>query len=337
MTIPVYMPMARKKQIPYATMAPNFDMARNLKEIHGDPTKIYEFIGMDDFVGVEWYQRIRFEVDAGRIEVPLLYTPIYDEVVDSTLPETLKIKNWGASGVIFDEVFEGGEVKFIGVTSSEAAVSQRQFGVGLEYDKRLIMFNQLWQLARMEREVGRAHNALLNHLHLSPILNFTYTGPNQTPANTTGGTPTEKLYLTLEDAIVASQSDTTNPRMGPYVLLVHPAKAFSLQRALTRVPQVGFKQDGNIEQFISAIVGYSGWTGTRGKKTVTYPGVTATKGYLINTVYRSEDFVSLVKQPLESAQGNADVSRFILNQIVWDVWLGVYSNPLRAVEEITFP
>ena len=50
-----------------------------------------------------------------------------------------------------------------------------------------------------------------------------------------------------------------------------------------------------------------------------------------------EDFLSLVKQPLESAQGNADVSRFIMDQIVWDVWLGIYANVIRAVEEITWP
>src|SRR5215471_1262636 len=333
MTIPVYMPVARKNPIPYAKMAPGFDLAKNVREVHGNPNVIYEFIGTDEF-GPEWYERIRFEVNAGRLETPILYTPIYDEVVDASLPEVQTIKNWGSSGVIFDEVFEGGEVKFIGITTATASVSQRQFGVGLEYDKKLIMFNQLWQLARMEREVGRAYNALQNHLHLSPILTYAFAAANQTPANTTGATATEKLFATIEAGIVHAQTDTTNPRMGPYVLLVHPSKAFAVQRALTRVPQVTFAQDSDIGSYISAIVGYAGWSGTRGKKAVTYAGCSTTKGYLINTVYRGEDFLSLVKQPLESAQGNADVTRFIQNQIVWDVWLGVYANVLRSTEEL---
>lgn len=336
MAIPYLGAVARKKQIPYATMAPNFDLSKNVREMSGGDHRLFEFIGADDF-GPEWYTRVRFEVNAGRLEVPLLYGPVYDEVVDATLPEVQQVKNWGPGGFIFEEIHEGGEVKFGQITAAEAFVSQRQFAVGVEYTKKLVMFNQLWEIARIERAVGRAHNALLNYLHFAPIMDYAYGAANQTAAATAGVTTTEDWYLTIENAIVHAQADTANQRQGPYILLVHPSKNFMLQRALTRVPQVGFALDGNIEQFISSIIGYSGWTGTRGKKTITYPAVTATKGYLINTGFRGEDFISLVKQPLESAQGNADVSRFILDQIVWDVWLGIFSNPARAVEEITFP
>lgn len=329
-------PKATREKIPYKQMAPGFDLAKSLKEKQIGGQTVYEFIGADDF-GPEWYERVTYEVDAGRQQVPLVYEPFYDIVEDSNLPETQTVKNWGPGGFIFEELFEGSEVKFGQITSSEASVSQRSFGVGIEYSKKLVMFNQLWQVARMERAVGEAHNALLNHLHLSPILNYTYTSPNQTAAVTGGVTTTEDWFLTIESAIVNSQSDTTNPRNGPYLLLTHPAQGFLLQRALTRVPQEGFQQDSNMADFITAIVGYNGWSGVRGKKTVTYPGVTLGKGYLVNTAYQNEDFLSLVKQALEQAQGNADVSRFILDQIVWDVWLGVYANPARAVEEITFP
>jgi len=110
-----------------------------------------------------------------------------------------------------------------------------------------------------------------------------------------------------------------------------------VQRMMNRVPQEGFALDSTASQQISTVIGYAGWSGTRGKKTVTYPGITMGKAYLISTSYQGDDFVSLVKQPLESAQGNADVSRFIMDQIVWDVWLGIYANPLRSVEEITWP
>ena len=297
---------------------------------------VYEFIGSDDF-GAEWYERTRFEVDAGRQRVPILYEPIYDIVVDAGLPETLNIKNWGPGGFVLEEIFEGGEVKFGHVTTSEAAVSQRQFGVGLEYSKKLVMFNQLWQIARIERAVGEAHNALLNHLHLYPIINFSYTSANQTAAVTSGATTTEDWFLTLEAAVVAGMNDTSNPRNGPYVLLIHPSQQFMVERALSRVPQEGFRQDSTALANITTVIGYAGWTGVRGRKETTYPGVTAGKGYLINTAYREQDFLSLVRQPLDSVRGNPDVSRFILEQIVWDVWLGVYANPERAVEEITFP
>ena len=335
MSVP-YIGNTGRKDLPYYQFAPGFDMAKSLREVNNGGQSVYEFIGSDDF-GPDWYQRVRYEVDAGRQRVPTVYEPIYDIIVDSSLPETQLVKNWGPGGFVFEEVFEGGEVKFGHIVSAEAAVSQRQFGVGLEYTKKLVMFNQLWQIARIERAVGEAHNALLNHLHIFPITSFAYTAPNQTAAVTSGVTTTEDWFLTLEAAIVASQADTANPRMGPYVLLSHPAQSFMLQRAMSRVPQEGFRMDSNATEFISSVIGYSGWTGIRGKKTVTYPGITMGKGYLINTGYKSDDFQSLVKQPLESAQGNADVSRFIMDQIVWDVWLGIYANPVRAVQEITFP
>ena len=143
--------------------------------------------------------------------------------------------------------------------------------------------------------------------------------------------------MTIEAAVVNSSADTDNPRNGPYALLVHPSQRFMVERALNRVPQQGFAMDSTALSSISTVIGYSGWTGTRGKKTVTYTGVTSGKGYLVNLAYRDEDFLSLVKQPLEATQGNPDVSRFIQEQTVWDVWLAIYANPLRAVEEITFP
>jgi hypothetical protein len=325
-----------RKELPYYQFAPDFDMAKHLKEVKLGGQSVLEFIGSDDFTS-DWYQRVTYEVDAGRQDIPTVYEPIYDIVVDRSLPETMLVKNWGPGGFVFEELFEGSEVKFGQITAAQAAVSQRQFGVGVEYDKKVVMFNQLWQIARIERAVGQAHNALLNHLHLSPLLTYAYTAPNQTPAATTGTGLTENWFLTLEAAIVESQTDTTNPRMGPYILLVHPSQVFMLERALNRVPQTGFARDSSASQFISTVIGYSGWTGTRGKKTVTYPGVATNKGYLINTAFKNFDFQSFVKQPLESAQGNADVSRFILDQIVWDVWLGIYANPARAVEEITWP
>lgn len=325
-----------RKELPYYQLAPGFDLSKNLREVRVNGQIVYEFIGADDFAA-DWYTRVTYEVNAGRQRVPIVYEPIYDIVIDANLPETLNMKNWGPGGFVFEEVFEGGEVKFGHIVSAEVSVSQRQFGVGLEYSKKLMMFNQLWQIARIERAVGEAHNALLNHMHLSPILTFAYTAANQTAAITTGTTTTEDWFLTLESAIVSAQSDTVNPRSGPYILLCHPAQMFMVQRMLNRVPQEGFAMDSTASQQISAVIGYSGWTGTRGKKTVTYPGVTLGKAYLISTSYREDDFVSLVKQPLESAQGNADVSRFIMDQIVWDVWLGIYANPTRSVEEITWP
>lgn len=327
---------ALREIVPYSEAMPGVRLSDIVRETRQGGRVVYEFIGADDF-GSEWYERTRFEVEAGRAAVPLVYEPIYDIIVDSNLPETLKLQTLGPGGFVFEEVFEGGEVKFASVASSEASVSQRQFAVGLEYTKKLVMFNQLWSVARMERWAGEAHNALLNHLHLYPIINYTYTAANQTAAVTSGSTTTEDWFLTLEAAIVNSMEDTTNPRPGPYALLSNPAQMFMVQRMLSRETQQEFKLDSTASDLVQTAIGYRGWTGTRGAKTTTYAGVTSGKSYLVDLSHKDQDFASYVKQSLEQAQGNADVSRFILEQVIWDIWLGVYANPLRAVEEITWP
>src|SRR5690606_19119179 len=97
MAIPYIGPVpVNRKKVPYMQMAPGFKLS-DLKEKKQGSQTVYEFIGSDDF-GAEWYERIRFEVDAGRSEVPVLYEPIYDIVSDPNLPEVQTIKNWAPGG-----------------------------------------------------------------------------------------------------------------------------------------------------------------------------------------------------------------------------------------------
>lgn len=297
--------------------------------------RIYEFVGTDSFSS-EWTTRQRFEVDAGRDEEPILYTPLYDEVRDAGLPKNVDVHQMGPGGVVFEEFFEGGEVKFSTITSGEFSVGIRHWATGLEYSKELVIYNSTWNIALVERQMGIAHNALLNHLHLSPILTFTYAAGNQTAAVTTGATDVEDYLRTLEAAVTASRTDTTNPRRGPYILLVSSSDLFMIERALTRVPQQGVTLQSSAIGAVTQVIAYDGWTGTRGNKTTTYAGVTAGKGYLVSQQYRGQDFRSFVKQDLQNEGQERDISRF-LTQTVWDSFWGVYANPVRAVEELTWP
>jgi hypothetical protein len=207
----------------------------------------------------------------------------------------------------------------------------------LEYTKALVMFNELWNVAEVERQAGIAFNAKMNAIHFAPILDYAYTSANQTPASSVGANLTEKYLRTIEDAITAASEDTANPRRGPYALLVSPTNRFMVERALTTVFQQGTTVQSSAIGDIQQVIVYNGWTGSRGKKAVTYPGVPANKGYLIDLSYRTRNFKSFVKQNLQATTGNPDVSRFILEQTVWDAWEGVYADPAAAVEEITFP
>jgi hypothetical protein len=322
-----------KKKWPFPE---NLRLKDHVRETRRDGQIVHEFIGTDTF-GSEWYERTQYEVNAGREQEPTLYEPLYDIIEDSSLPRTLNVKRIGPGGVVLEEIEEGGEVTFASVKSSEFAVTMKHYGVGLEYSKDLVIFNELWNVPIVERQVGIAYNALLNHIHLNPILAAAYAAANQTAANTSGSTTVEDFMLTIEDAIANSRADTTNPRRGPYALLINSAQEIIVQKALTREVQQGLATQSRVLDSIQSVISYDGWSGTRGLKTTTYGGVTSGTGYLVSLQYRDQDFQSYVKQGLDSVMGNADISRFILEQIVWDTYFTNYSNPTASVEEVTFP
>lgn len=331
---------SRAKKRPSARFKPGIDLSKEVRLTEmksGESIQtVAEFIGTDDF-NAAFYNRQRFEVDAGRDEEPELWQPIYNLVTDANLPRHVDAYRLGPAGVIFSEVTEGGEVKFATVGESTYAVPIKHYGTGIEYNKDIFMYNEQWQLGIIERQVGVAYNALQNHIHFNPILAYSYAASNQTAASSEGTTLVEKYLRTLENAITAAADDATNPRRGPYILLGSMSNRFMISRMLSPVDQYGTTVQSDAIGMIRNVIIYNGWSGSRGKKAVSYAGVTAGKAYLISLGFQNEDFQAFMKQDLQSANGNPDVSRFILEQTVYDTYFGVYANPLRAVEEITWP
>lgn len=307
---------------------------------NGQARTVHEFIGTDNFAQA-FYERQRYEVDAGRLEEPILYTPLYEITNDPSLPRNVPVNRLGPAGVVFERVEEGGEVKFVTVGQSNFSVPIYHYAMGLEYDKDLVIFNELWRVSEVEREAGVAFNALQNHIHLSPFISNAMTGSNATDGTALSYVSTESLperYLrTLEAAVTEATDDTTNPRRGPYALLVSTANLFTVERALTAVAQQGITLQSSVNTLIQTVIAYNGWTGVRGNKTVTYPGVPSGIGYLIDLGLRRRHFRSYVKQGLQRTQGNPDVSRFILEQSVWDSYFGTYTDYTGGAHAITWP
>mgnify|MGYP001024832866 FL=1 len=325
------------KRKPAAQFAKGINLAEHIRlSPAGGGQHVAEFIGTGDFASA-FYERQRYEVDAGRAEEPLLYPALYTVVQDPSLPKEVTVYQLGPGGVVFSEIKEGGEVKFSTVSESSKTVPIVHYAAGLEYSKDLVVFNQQWTLGIFERAAGIAWNALLNHIHLYPIISATYTAANQTAADATGGTLEEKYLRTIEAGMTAASMDTTNPRRGPYDLLVSTSDLFMIERAMARRYQDGIDVQSSAIGRIQNVIAYDGTSLSRGKKSVTYPGVSAGKAYLVSKQYSAMDFLSFIKQDLEFMSGDGDISRFILEQVVGDAYLGVYANPTAAVEELTWP
>lgn len=321
------------KRTPSVKIPEGFELQSYMRPVDNNGRRVFEFIGTSDFPN-EWQNRMWFEIEAGFNEEPILYESIYRTTVDSNLPQIVPIGIMNAAGVVFHEHFEGGESKFINVSAGEASVPIRNWAAILEYSEELVIYNQTWRLSDIERAVGIAHNARLNDLHFSPIIDFPYTAANQTPADTTGTTLNERIMNTLSNAIANATADG---RRGRYVLLTSSANALALTNVLTPVPQLGFSaQPASVINSIESIIAYDGWTGISGLREVTFDGVPIGTAYLID-ISKNQYARSLVKQPLARKIGNADISRFLEMQVRWNVRLGVYISPEAMVEEITLP
>lgn len=300
--------------------------------------RVKEAIATDDF-SYDWNRRIDYEFEAGLDEEPRLFGAIYDVQVNEDLPEIYQLEVASNAGYALEEVTEGASVKFAYTTSSNRTLKIRHYATGLRYTEDFFMYNRTYMMGDHERDFGIAANALMNHIHMNPLLTATYTGSNATAASSTGDTLIEKIRNTISAAI---QTSTTNNRRGPYALICAVADTPSLVQAITDVPQEGsdrFAPNVIGSRGVRTIVEYDGWTGAAGKKEVEYPGVTAGTAYLVsmNPTLRRRYLVSRFKHDLRRREGPGDMLRFIMSEVIWDARFGVYTAPTDVIQKITLP
>jgi hypothetical protein len=168
-------------------------------------------------------------------------------------------------------------------------------------------------------------------LHFSPILTYTYTAPNQTPANATGTTTQEKTLRTFQDAYKEAAMATT--QRIPNTVLANEADRFQVEDALL-TPVLD--DAGNLLRRVpvDTIIYYNGATVTNGTESVVYPGVTQGKCYFIAPRTRMKE---LVHHDLRVDIGPQDISRLVEGQQVARTRRGMYLDIANSVEEITLP
>jgi len=278
-------------------------------------------------------EKVRIDVEFGQADVPLLYNPIYETVNGPFPGRVVQVgENTLQADVVFLEKFEGGEVEFGTLQKGvPATIPLQTYAAGFEWTEDMEEWDMTWDFELVNRAFGRAYNALLNHLHLSPILTFTYTAPNQFPANATGATLQEKTLLTFQGGYQEAVQAT--PQRTPSVILASEANRFQIEDAL--LTPVRDAQGNPLPRVpVDTIIYYDGFTITKGVKTYTYAGVTAGKCYFI---FPRQRFKELVHHGLRVDAGNPDISRLVQAQVVGRTRRGLYADIANSVEEITLP
>jgi len=278
------------------------------------------------------------DLNLGREQVPLLYPAVYTRTInDANLTENVDVGAIMArASVVFLQHMEGGEVRFGTRTlTPRQTVPLLTYAAGFEYTEDMVEYDKTWEIAQLNEAIGRAYNALLNHIHLYPIISYTYAAKNQTPADTTGTTFREKMRATLKAALIHSGSDTaTDTGLGrsPNVMLAHSSRRWDIEEALQRFVVSGTEYPALAG--IDTLVFYDGYSITVGARKYVYPGVSTNKAYLIDT---STYLIELVKHDLRTDAGVGDLSRLIQQQIVARARRGVFISPPNCVEEVTLP
>ena len=127
-------------------------------------------------------EKVRIDVAFGLADIPLLYGPLYQRIAPAGgFPGGMyQIDEYTlTANVRFTQKFEGGEVEFGTLAKGSPAVGTiKTYAAGFEWTEDMIEYDRTWSIEENNRAFGRAYNALLNHMHLSVILGYTYAAAN---------------------------------------------------------------------------------------------------------------------------------------------------------------
>jgi len=279
-------------------------------------------------------EKVRIDVAFGLAEIPLLYGPIYRRIAPAGgFPGgVFQVDDYTLQAdVVFLEKFEGGEVEFGTLRKGAPQTGViKTYAAGFEWTEDMIEFDRTWSIEENNRAFGRAYNALLNHLHLGPIIGYNYTSANLTAFNNTGGSNVENIHLTLQDAYRKTVLPGTGPRRTGTVLLASEADRFDIEAALlTPVNDAQGNPLPNIP--INTIIYYDGEEITVGDDEYVYPGVEPGTCFLI---FPQRKMVELVHHDLRIDIGPPDISRLIEGQQVGRSRRNLFANIAESVEKV---
>lgn len=203
-----------------------------------------EFLGSSAMVE-ELAQVVTVQIESGRDEHPLLYKPIYQTVSNPGLPRLLSSGFQMYADAVWLQHLEGQEVRF-GTTRAEMGptVPIVTYTSGFEWDEDIEVYDEGWRVEMANKAIGDSYNALLNHIHLSPLINFDYVTAGNTTAFQTApsGNPIEAIRITLRLALAnaAGKVDGQGRKhpIRPTIALANLATAYKLNDALAVIGDV---------------------------------------------------------------------------------------------------
>lgn len=267
-------------------------------------------------------------IDISREEAnhPPLYKEIYEEIRDSSFPQSLEVKDIIGLQTAFGIVGDGESVPLADFRCEDlGTVHFKTMATGFSVTEEWVAFNQAWKLEQANKAIGQAHSAILDHIHLSPIINATFNTKTETKkVAVKDGTPLQIVYHTLRQGLKDAMARRT--RRGyvfkPSVVLCNSSTALDVMSAVKGETEKG-KTLGTLGM-IEKIVVYDGWAGEVNGVKYEFNAPKDNEVFLIEP---KNSFKALVKKELTKLEqkghvlslSNLEVAQFFIRAVVADV------------------
>lgn len=300
---------------------------------------------------VDWqnlWDAMRIETTVRKAALPTIREFIYNITTDPNFTRDINPTEINAFGVVFEENDGHGEAVPQGETRGGGYDTFKILirAAGFTWDLMASLFDRTITPERVMDAVMVGYNAIRDDIAISPILDFSYSGVQQTPAATlSGANRQELLYLTLEDA-VDDLADRENPatdrdlNVSSVVVLAHPFDARHISRVANGLPSTNERVYSGISE-ITNVIAYDSEVIRLRDRTVTYTGVTKGKAYMIipaSAVEQGYMEIAIKRDLVVEIDEMPDVKTLTQEQRAYWFAEGIWYEGIQYfIQEITLP
>jgi len=300
---------------------------------------------------VDWsnlWDAMKIDVSVRKAALPTIRQFIYNVTTDPNFTRDIKPTEINNFGVVFEENNGHGQAIPMGESMGGGyeVFSILIYAAGFTWDLMASLFDRTITPERVMDAVMVGYNAIRDDIAISPILNYSYSGVQQTPANATSGAlKQELLYLTLEDAI-DDLGDRDNPvterklNVSDVVILAHPYDARHISRVAMGLPSTNERAYPGISE-ISQVIAYDDEVIRLRDRKITYSGVTKGTAYMIipaSAVEQSYMEIAVKRDLVVEVDSQPDVKTLTQEERAYWFAEGIWYEGIQYfVQEITLP
>ncbi len=271
-------------------------------------------------------QQAIIDISAEEANHPPLYKEIYEEIKDSSFPQSLEVKDIIGLQTAFGIVGDGEAVPLSDFRCEDlGTVHFKTMATGYSVTEEWVAFNQAWKVENANKAIGQAHNAILDHIHLSPIISATYDASCETKKVTVkDGTPLQIVYHSLRAGLkdAMARRNRKGYIFKPSIALCNSATALDVMCAIKGETEKG-KTLGSLGM-IDKVVVYDGWAGEVNGVKYEFSSPKTNEVFLIEP---KKTFKALVKKDLTKLEqkgnilslSNLEIVQFFIRAVVADV------------------